>query len=498
MQRGRVYSFSVVEGRNLSEELSGELSRVFSSSYGKWSADAPAPFRPGERIRMSPDKYRKWYGTDDFRFALCRANGILVGHAVYVERETSRGRVALVVQLVVEEKHRHKGIAKSLLHSIFGFSDYYAWSIITSSPCTVEALESATFRRGRPERIARDADFLKAEVFSKVPFLTNAEWTVSDCVSYVNSRFFTDRTSIPRGESNVAGRYGELPSGCEWLSVTFRDQDLDYLESFSSLIDCSSKIVADAYRRMPQHRQNWAKYAASEVESLLKWLPQLPKDAAVCDYGSGSGRHVKVLKALGFTNVEGIDFALSEEGAKAGVREADCRTWSNKVKYRLITCLYDVIGSFANDDDNRQIIRNIANNLSDDGYAVLTVANSEFFDKKGIAIVDSNRRPEFVRAVFRMKPSNAMATDGEFFQKESLWDKIRGLFYHKEQFGGGVGFLPAEYLVVDRRFTVDEISRMVEESGLTILLRRFVRAGFSKEFDRGTGKEILIVARKTH
>lgn len=496
MQKGRVYSFSVVEGRNLSTELCGELSRVFSSSYGTWSADAPAPLRPGGKIRMSPDKYREWYGTDDFRFALCRAGGILVGHAVYAERETSRGRVALVVQLVVEESHRHNGIATSLLHSIFGFSDYFAWSIITSSPCTVEALESATFRRGRPERIARDADFLKAEVLSKVPFLTNAEWTVSDRVSYVNSKFFTDRTAIPRGESNVAGRYGELPPGCEWLAVTFRDQDLNDLESFSSLIDCSSRIVADAYRRMPQHRQNWAKYAALEVESLLKWLPQLPKDAAVCDYGSGSGRHVKVLKALGFTNVAGIDFALSKEGAEAGVREADCRTWSDKVKYRLITCLYDVIGSFAADDDNRQIIRNIADNLSDDGYAVLTVANSEFFDKRGVAIVDSNRRPEFVRAIFRMKPSNAMATDGEFFQKESLWDKIRGLFYHKEQFGGGAEFLPAEYLVVDRRFTVDEISKMVEESGLTILLRRFVRAGFSKEFDRGTGKEILIVARK--
>ena len=115
------------------------------------------------------------------------------------------------MQLVVEEKHRHRGIAKSLLHSIFGFSDYYAWSIITSSPCTVEALESATFRRGRPERITRDADFLKAEVLSKVPFLTDAEWTVSDRASYVNSHFFTDRTNIPRGESNVAGRYGELP-----------------------------------------------------------------------------------------------------------------------------------------------------------------------------------------------------------------------------------------------------------------------------------------------
>ena len=75
MQKGKVYSFSVVEGRNLSVELSGELSRVFSSSYGRWSADAPAPLRPGGKIRMSPERYREWYGTNDFRFALCREEG---------------------------------------------------------------------------------------------------------------------------------------------------------------------------------------------------------------------------------------------------------------------------------------------------------------------------------------------------------------------------------------------------------------------------------------
>ena len=100
------------------------------------------------------------------------------------------------------------------------------------------------------------------------------------------------------------------------------------------------------------------------------------------------------------------------------------------------------------------------------------------------------------RDVFRLHPANAMSTDGEFFCHESLWDKKTGLFYHKEQFRDSVSALPAEYLVVDRRFTVSEIEKWIEDVGLTVVLRRFVRAGFAADFTPTTGKEILIIARR--
>jgi hypothetical protein len=40
-----------------------------------------------------------------------------------------------------------------------------------------------------------------------------------------------------------------------------------------------------------------------------------------------------------------------------------------------------------------------------------------------------------------------------------------------------------------------EIEKWVEDVGLKIILRRFVRAGFAAEFTRETGKEILIIAK---
>ena len=42
---------------------------------------------------------------------------------------------------------------------------------------------------------------------------------------------------------------------------------------------------------------------------------------------------------------------------------------------------------------------------------------------------------------------------------------------------------------------MDEIEKWVEDAGLKVILRRFVRAGFAAEFTRETGKEILIIAK---
>ena len=109
--------------------------------------------------------------------------------------------------------------------------------------------------------------------------------------------------------------------------------------------------------------------------------------------------------------------------------------------------------------------------------------------------VDAEDKREFVKSVFQLKPSNAMSTDGEFFCHESLWDKKTGLFYHKEQFRDPIAALPAEYLVVDRRFTANEIEKWVEDAGLKVILRRFVRAGFAADCTQETGKEILIIAK---
>ena len=89
-----------------------------------------------------------------------------------------------------------------------------------------------------------------------------------------------------------------------------------------------------------------------------------------------------------------------------------------------------------------------------------------------------------------------MATTGEFLSADdALKDRRRGLFYHKEQFSDDAG-LPGEYLVVDRRYTAGEIEELVAKAGLRVVMRRFVRAGFSRSCEEPDGKEILVIARK--
>ena len=286
-------------------------------------------------------------------------------------------------------------------------------------------------------------------------------------------------------------RLGRLAEGEEWLALTFRDQDLDLEDAYSQIVGCSGRFVAEAYRRQPQARQKWAAKAGEEMDNLLRWLPAVGKDTPVCDFGAGTGRHVAELRRRGFEHAEGIDFAATGDG----VSHADCRSWKSQRRFGLILCLYDVVGSFADDRANLAILKNIARHLRKDGFAAISVANAGFSGLRGTS-VDSKNRRALIKSIFRLAPSRTMATTGEFLSAKSvLRNRSKGLFYHKEQFVGGSG-LPGEYLVVDRRYTAGEIEALVEKAGLRVVMRRFVRSGFSKDLSEGDGKEILVIANK--
>ena len=227
------------------------------------------------------------------------------------------------------------------------------------------------------------------------------------------------------------------------------------------------------------------------MDNLLRWLPAVGKDTPVCDFGAGTGRHVAELRRRGFEHAEGIDFAATGDG----VSHADCRSWRSQRRFGLILCLYDVVGSFADDRANLAILKNIARHLRKDGFAAISVANAGFSGLRGTS-VDSKNRRALIKSIFRLEPSRTMATTGEFLSAKSvLRNRSKGLFYHKEQFFGGSG-LPGEYLVVDRRYTAGEIEALVEKAGLRVVMRRFVRSGFSKDLSEGDGKEILVIANK--
>ena len=388
-------------------------------------------YHPGGRIRLGAGYYLANYANPLFRVATCRAGSRLIAQAVYLECDTPRGKVSLVVQLVVDAEFRRQGVATTLLHAIWGFSDFYAWGIVTSSPCTVEALEAATFRRCNAGLISRRAAFVAREVLARVPFLASAPWRTDGSSSAVDSKFFTDRSTKPVARRRVERRLGRLAEGEEWLALTFRDQDLDLEDAYSQIVGCSGRFVAEAYRRQPQARQKWAAKAGEEMDNLLRWLPAVGKDTPVCDFGAGTGRHVAELRR----------------------------------------------------------------HLRKGGFAAISVANAGFSSLRGTS-VDSKNRRSLIKSIFRLAPSRTMATTGEFLSAKSvLRNRRAGLFYHKEQFSGDSG-LPGEYLVVDRRYTSGEIEGFAEKAGLKVVMRRFVRSGFSEDLAEADGKEILVIAKK--
>ena len=311
--------------------------------------------------------------------ALCYDGDTLVAEAIYREVETNRGRVAFVVQLVVAESYRRHGIASTLLHAVWGFSNYYAWGIVTSNAFTVESLESATFRRANASKIVECAEWFRTEVLKGVPFLANVEWKCNNSQSRVSSGFFTARGEVTESIRNVSTRLGTLEEGEEWLAVVFRDQEPDDFDSYQAVIDASSNFVAEAYRRMPQSEQPWAQAADSEIDEILRVLPELPLSAQIADFGAGCGRHLKALRERGFQNLIGIDAALQRD-ADESVIVGDCRIWRVSQKCDMILCLYDVIGSYVEEEDNKAILRNIAANLKKGGHAVISVSNFAYLD----------------------------------------------------------------------------------------------------------------------
>lgn len=220
-----VYSFEILSGDKMTGDLAKELSEGFSSSYGAWSDAAPAPLCPGAQIRMSVSRYLSDYANANFKVVLCRDGKQLIGHAVYLSKQTTKGLVALVVQLVVSPSHRQKSVATEMMRRVWRSGDCYALAVVTSCPYTVRAMEESASRRAIPSRIVRDMELFKKEIFPDVPFLSAAEWVADGKVSVVNTRFWTSRSKLETGIADVECRLGEIPEGHEWFAAVFHDQE---------------------------------------------------------------------------------------------------------------------------------------------------------------------------------------------------------------------------------------------------------------------------------
>lgn len=490
----------------MTEKEINETSNLFSENYGVWTS--------GKRIRLSPDKIREMFiDKPDRKVVLAYHKDELVGHMFYVRRLLNKEKkyVTWILQLVTRKDYRGNRIATSLLQSVFSLSDSQITGLFTSNPWTIKALEDATMRKLDKGIIRNNVNKLKNV---SADFLGDPLWldTFSNC--WVNTNFDISHEMIKDSIEKAYPNHNfpldpNLPPKYEWLAFVTRGQNpiVPNAQKLEEYLAYSDDIIRQAYSLMRMSKQAWSSHTSSEVNFLIH-EQYIKSGDMIFDFGCGTGRHSLELASLGYS-VIGIDNSdsninIAEQNKKEKQLSSvefinrDVRSHKLHIKADVILCLYDVIGSFPDEFDNYQILENIYNNLKNNGILILSVMNMEITRKrceKHKHVVDDIKNN--MEKLIMLQGSQTMESTGDVFDgKKMLLDDSSGVVYRKEQFLDG-DHLPLEYIVRDRRYSVQGIKRMVEKAGFSIILEKCVKAGgFGKESKPDKNKEILVIAQK--
>ncbi|HEX4322422.1 MAG TPA: class I SAM-dependent methyltransferase [Acidobacteriaceae bacterium] len=510
----QMYEFHWAHGLLVNSELVAEMSNLYSRHYGIWG---PTGRKPGEQIKLSSAQITNWL-TEDSLVVWATAFGSMVGYAIAIDTQLSgHGKVAWITQLVVHKDHRQVDVGKTLLFTIWGFSDYFAWGLLSANPYAIRALEKATRRRCQPEFIATHASALLALGAEQVHYLADSrEFLIDENKSRVDTAFDIDHSELPAmllkaTDDTKPWVMGDLPEGWEWLAFTFHNQPQISLaeKELEEMLLASDKITKQAYSRMRHQWQlhPWAQYASEEVEFMLRYSG-IPDGASVIDFGCGNGRHSFEFAKYGF-QVTAVDYVqesvgtareLSQQESLPNIRfhYGDCRTTEIGGQFDLGICLYDVIGSQTDGNSNAEILENLVKHTKDGGYIFLSVMNMELTERLAKNRFSISANPD---KLLSLPPSDIMEKSGNVFNPDFyLIDNDKNVVYRKEQFHKGEELF-GELLVRDRRYAQEEIVRMCTAVGLDVVWSRFVRAGhWDEPLDRESdkAKEILVMCRKTY
>ena len=495
------------------EKILSECSELYSNHYGIWGEKG---IHPGKAVRLSSEKLCIWLDSENVTLYYATCEEKIVGYAIaFSKNEIGYGIVTWVTQLVVHKDYRQQGIAKNILFSIWGFSNHFAWGIVSANPYAIRALEKATRRRAVPMRIKKNATKLRNIGRKHVPFIDEeTEFDITEEKSQVDTKFFVDHGDTVQKIINVTSEdipwmLGNIRDGWEWFAFTFNDQEPISLskEEIENMIATSDSVVQNAYSRMKldSSRQTWMKNTVSEVDYIDQKV-NLSSVELVYDLGCGVGRHAIEIARRGI-EVIGIDYVeenistanrvIKEEGLQnIKIQIGDCRYYTNQRKASLVICLYDVIGTFATNDDNKKIISTAYDLLNDDGYAIFSVMNYETTIANAKNVFSFAAEPD---KLLSLSGSDIMEKTGNIFDsKYYLVDRETHVIYRKEQFISSHG-LPVELIVKDKRFTRKEIISMCEEVGFSILEIKCTNAsGWDMEYeaDNKRAKEILLTCKK--
>jgi 2-polyprenyl-3-methyl-5-hydroxy-6-metoxy-1,4-benzoquinol methylase/GNAT superfamily N-acetyltransferase len=481
--------FSWTRGDQVPLALLVECSALFSTHYGVWSDHAS--FRPGERIRMGPERIGALLEIPGSGIAAARVRGELIAYATATRGEIrGQGRITWVTQLVVHEDYRNQDVAKRLLHSLWSFSDGFGWGLVTANPYAVRALEKATRRRCDPEVIRTNLDALHQ--FGRwIPYIAGKPVQVGDGESRIDTQFFVDHSQLDRMMENASQtdrwQMGEIGEGEEWLAFTFGAQPQTALtgEDLRQLLAAPEQTAREALGRMNLDAGHfWMKHAEAEARFAAEHLGLTP-GSRFLDFGCGVGRHSVVLGGLTGASGVAIDFvpelverarASAAEAGVASVRFAvgDCRTARLGEEFDAVLCLYDVIGTFPDDAENDAIIARVAEHVRRGGRVLVSVMNLELTESQAKYSGDVFADPGLLT---RLRPSRTMQETGNIFDPDYyLVDPVSSIVYRKEQFEDDA-LLPTEVVVRDRRYRCDELIEKFEEVGIRKIWSRYVQAG---------------------
>ncbi|HNY39005.1 MAG TPA: bifunctional N-acetyltransferase/class I SAM-dependent methyltransferase, partial [Bryobacteraceae bacterium] len=455
------YAYKWLPGSLVDEPLIEELAELYSSHYGVWGLNGRHPFRP---IKLSARNIARWLLPNESRLAYAELDGRVVGYAIAVQPRVGRlGVVSWVSQLVVHADHRRRDVGKRLLFSIWDFSDHYAWGLVTANPYAVRALEKATRRRCDPKRIAQDCKPLVAMASTQVPYVSEStERVVDSTSSRVNTQFFVDHTELPYMLEDVTKietpwTLSNIPEGWEWLAFTFKDQpEIELTEAeIETMVRTSDVVAKQAYSRMRLNASHaWAQHTPAEVELIIREC-ELAPGSSVLDVGCGTGRHIKALAKHDILGT-GVDYLPEAiETRNAEVRDdsraqfvlGDARDLHLEMKFDAVLCLYDVIGSYVDSEDNIRIIRSIRRHLRPGGKALISVMNFDLTYRKARHFFNLKKEPN---RLLQLPPSTIMEKTGNVFNPDYyMIDEATEIVYRKEQFAEGSD-LPAQLLVRDR------------------------------------------------
>jgi 2-polyprenyl-3-methyl-5-hydroxy-6-metoxy-1,4-benzoquinol methylase/GNAT superfamily N-acetyltransferase len=507
-----MYQFEWLAGDQVSADMLAKFADLYSQHYGVWG---PEGVRPGERIRLTPERVKEWLG-DKTHIVWATALGELVGYAITVQSAIENiGDIAWVTQLVVHEEHRDRDVGKRLLFTAWKFTDFFAWGLLSANPYAVRALEKATRRRCIPKRVRQNVNELKKFGAEFIHYVcADSRIVLEDEEARIDSGFFIDHSQLPRMLKSVQrdGNHwtlGELPPGWEWFAFTFRDQDQFNLTSveLEDMLRASDEITKSAYARMLLNspKQKWASHCESEVDFIQQQFSSI-SPRSILDFGCGIGRHALELASRGVavTAVDYVEGFINEAKKTATEKKlvnasfilGDCRKVELNKRFDAAICLYDVVGSYADDLSNRAILVNVAKHLRPGGLVLISVMNLELTVRRAKNWFSLQKEPDRLLA---LKPSVHMETTGDVFDPEHYMIETSSyLVYRKEQFREGTG-LPEEFIVRDKRYYRAEIENDCATAGLNIEWSHFVRAGKWSEAlpsNSDSAKEILLLCSK--